>query len=325
MGIPRRLEASATVGGSTLVGFGISEFCLTAIEHYEKLEVLVKFQDFIGPGPSSLLAIIAVALGFYLIAQGNKEEIRQAINRSGKQVAYPDGTPYLSFKPKRLRLSIMVVVATILVLVAAPFGWALLGLSQSITVPKVTIPTKTLAELKSELTKDVLTKSTVSPGASPTKTPSQPTITTIIQGPCGVIQNGGVGNQATGGNCAPPEPPPAIITLCTSSGQSVPSAEGDFRMVITLTTNSQVIAPRYNFWFSGPVMKQTAVSSPDIAMNIREVASDSRFAFQIFQTWFPTQRLNIAVRSIGAVQLVKQSGEHQETFNITKDNCNSGI
>jgi hypothetical protein len=141
------------------------------------------------------------------------------------------------------------------------------------------------------------------------------------------VSIGQQGGQTAGTiiNNVPPAPPPAMLTICVSESQEFKNQPGEIQTIFTLTTDSKVEAPRYNFWFDMPISDRTNAISPDMAMNIRETSSDSRFAFQIFQTWFPTQRINVDVRASGPVSLLKQTGEHNESFSIKKGGCNSGL
>ena len=141
--------------------------------------------------------------------------------------------------------------------------------------------------------------------------------------PNGIAIAGGTVNNPTVNNYGPPTSPPAAIHICAS--ESTPDNTGAVYQVFTLTTDSKVDAPRYNFWFGSALPEGTSASSPDMAMNIREAQSDSRYAFQIFQTWYPGQRINVVVRSAVPLELTKESGEHGESFISSSGSCGSGL
>jgi hypothetical protein len=141
--------------------------------------------------------------------------------------------------------------------------------------------------------------------------------------PNGIAITGGNVTNPTVINNGPPSHPPAEIRVCSS--KSTPDNTGAVFQVFTLTTDSPVEAPRYNFSFSSVLPAGTSASSPDMAMNVREGQSDSRFAFQIFQTWYPTQRINVEVRSADPIPLPQVSGEHGESFVSSSGDCKSGL
>jgi len=123
-----------------------------------------------------------------------------------------------------------------------------------------------------------------------------------------------------------PGPPPPIIHVCVSEPQVVDKSTGEVRQVFTLTSTSEVVGPAYNFEFSGPILKSTQAGSPDMAMNIGEkLSSPSSFSFRLFQAWFPGQRINFEVHSIGPVNLTGQTSMLPgEIFVFQKGDCKSG-
>lgn len=141
--------------------------------------------------------------------------------------------------------------------------------------------------------------------------------------PNGIAISGGNVNNPTVNNYGPPTPPPAVIHICES--KSTPDNTGAIYQVFTLITDSKVEAPRYDLWFDGVLPKGTSASSPDMAVNIREGQSDSRYGFQILQTWYPGQRINVEVYSATPIQLIKESGEHGESFVLSSSGCGSGL
>jgi hypothetical protein len=145
----------------------------------------------------------------------------------------------------------------------------------------------------------------------------------VANAPNGIAISGGTVTNPTVNNFGPPVLPPAAIHICAS--KSTPDNTGAIYQVFTLTTDSRVEAPRYEFWFDDVLPKGTSASSPDMAMNVRETQSDSRYAFQIFQTWYPGQRINVVLMSSIPIRLTKELGEHRESFTLSSADCKSGL
>jgi hypothetical protein len=142
--------------------------------------------------------------------------------------------------------------------------------------------------------------------------------------------------QATTGDNSPiidspvtinPGPPPPTITICISEPRVVDAASGEVERILTLTTSAEVAGPTYGLEFSGPILKSSFANSPDMAMNVRQgVTTPNAFAFQVFQTWFPGQRINVGVHSIGSVIFKSAVSKlPNATFVTTKMGCNSGL
>jgi hypothetical protein len=148
--------------------------------------------------------------------------------------------------------------------------------------------------------------------------------------PNGIAIAGGTVIQPTVNNFGPPPKNPAVVTVCVGEPQTVikdAGHEGEVRRVLTLTTDSSVDNPTYGFQFSGTILsKGSASSSPDMAMNVKEgVTAPTSFAFVIYQTWYPGQRINVEVYSHDVVNLVTTVGKHSESFMVKNGGCNSSL
>jgi hypothetical protein len=141
------------------------------------------------------------------------------------------------------------------------------------------------------------------------------------------ITGGNVTNPTVNNNFGPPPHKPAVVTVCI--GESKISNEsghqGQFKMILTLTTDSPVENPTYGFQFSGELVKGSSASSPEIALNIREgSATPTSFAFTLYQTWYPGPRVNVVIYSEHSVTLTGVLGKHSESF-VPQTGCNSGL
>lgn len=149
---------------------------------------------------------------------------------------------------------------------------------------------------------------------------------TITQGPGSALsfnQQGGV----TAGTIINPGPPPPTIRICISDPQIVDATTGEMKQIFTLTTSSEVSGPTYGFDFSGEILKNSSASSPDMAMNIKEgVTTPTGFAFQLNQIWYPGERINLEIHSIGSVILKSPVSKlPNATFVGHIGGCNSGL
>ena len=148
----------------------------------------------------------------------------------------------------------------------------------------------------------------------------------VIVAPGSIGITGGTVTNPTVNNFGPPPRPPAVIHVCISDLQTVEAATGEIRQVYTLTTDSEITGPTYVFEFSGPIIKQTSASNPDMAMNINEkLASTTSFGFRLFQTWFSGQRINLDVHSLNPVRLVKETADFGESFVFQNGGCVSNL
>jgi len=142
--------------------------------------------------------------------------------------------------------------------------------------------------------------------------------------------------QATSGDNSPiigspiivnPGPPPPTVTVCISEPQIVDKDSGEVKQVYTFRTSSEVAGPGYALHFSGNIMPspKSTSGSPDMASNMAEKLIDSNtFGLRLFQTWFPPQRINVEIHSLGRVNLTKvESLLPGESFVIQHGNCNS--
>jgi len=148
--------------------------------------------------------------------------------------------------------------------------------------------------------------------------------------PNGIAIAGGNVTNPTVNNFAPPPPKPAVVNVCVGEPQNVGRGaghDGNFRLILTLTTDSPVENPTYGFQFNGAILsKGSAASSPDMAVNIKEgVTTPTSFAFAIYQTWYPGQRMNVEVYSQDAVSFVDAVGKHSESFTVKNGGCNSSL
>jgi hypothetical protein len=148
----------------------------------------------------------------------------------------------------------------------------------------------------------------------------------VIVAPGGIGITGGTVTNPTVNNFGPPPRSPSVIHVCISDPQPVETPTGEIRQVYTLTTDSEITGPTYVFEFSGPIIKQTSASSPDMAMNISEgLQSSSSFGFRLNETWFPGQRINVDVHSLSPVRLIKQAANFGESFVFQNGGCVSSL
>lgn len=148
--------------------------------------------------------------------------------------------------------------------------------------------------------------------------------------PNGIAITGGNVTNPTVNNFAPPPPKPAVVTVCEGEPQMVSpdtGHDGEVKLILSVTTDSPVDNPTYGFQFSGTILKKgSSASSPDMAVNIKEdVTTPTSFAFELYQEWYPGQRMNIEVYSHQSVSLVNAVGKRSETFITKHGGCNSGL
>ena len=148
--------------------------------------------------------------------------------------------------------------------------------------------------------------------------------------PNGIAITGGNVQNPTVNNFGPAPSKPAVVTVCVGDLQNVRSDaghDGEFRLVLTLTTDSAVDNPTLGFQFSGPISsKGSSASSPDMAINIKEgVTTPTSYAFVLYQTWYPGQRMNVEVYSHESISFLNAVSKHSESFTVTHSGCNSSL
>ncbi len=63
-----------------------------------------------------------------------------------------------------------------------------------------------------------------------------------------------------------------------------------------------------------------------MAMNIREgVTTPTSYAFVLYQTWYPGQRMNVEAYSHESISFVNAVSKHSESFTVTHGGCNSSL
>jgi hypothetical protein len=154
--------------------------------------------------------------------------------------------------------------------------------------------------------------------------------TGVAIAPNGIAISGGNVTNPTVNNFAPPPQEPAVVTICVGDSGNVKgdmAHDGEFRLVLTLTTNSPVENPTLGLQFSGPILTGgSSASSPDMAVNIKEgVTTPMSYAFVLYQTWYPGQRVNVEIHSHESISLVNAVGKHSESFTVTHGGCRSGL
>lgn len=144
MGFPRKLEKPTAALGGTTLGWAVLMVVLRAIEHYEKLEVLMKLQDFLGPAASASVTIICVALGFSLIIISDRQELRRSHE---KPIILHSGRPQPTFQWKRLKIAALATVATVVLgLVVVTVLWWVLPRAIGLPTAKTDVVTGQIKE-----------------------------------------------------------------------------------------------------------------------------------------------------------------------------------